>query len=178
MAEEPRHVDEVQEHGPAPPEPHRSPENPDVAHEESDVDVKYILYFAAVMAASAVVIHLGLAWMFFLFKGGEEGRERSRYPLAAEEARNGPVLPEPPRLDELQRQLTGRQPGVSTPGDVEGYRWVDREKGIVSVPVDRAIDRLLERMKDKKEGGHTWEDAERPLPSDANSGRGPRKEDQ
>jgi hypothetical protein len=64
------------------------PVHPDVRHEKKDVNVRFILWFAAGMAMSGIVIHFALTWMFGHLK-------------AREEAAN-PPLPGP--IEDLRRQ--------------------------------------------------------------------------
>src|SRR3954469_25587112 len=70
---------------------HPSPENPEVGRERGDVNVKAILWFAAGLVGFGVVLHLGLAWMYFAFRAAEDQEKHTQYP--EEFSTNTPGLP-------------------------------------------------------------------------------------
>jgi hypothetical protein len=115
--------------------------NPEVQHEESDVNIRAIFGFGAGLAVVAVAIHV-LMWLLFLYLGGrEQATAVPRYPLAAEQREQ---LPPEPRLQTTPRQdlkdLRAREQEWLTT-----YGWVDRNAGVVRIPIDEAIKRTLER---------------------------------
>src|SRR5262245_13998360 len=124
--------------------------NPEVAHEPSDVDVKYVLWFAVGLVVAAVLIHLGLAWMFFAFRSEEDRAKESGYPLAGEERREqeekyGRPMPAAPRLEGIegrQEERAGepaeRRTDIAREEDLFRYGWADEKKGLVSIPIERA----------------------------------------
>jgi hypothetical protein len=121
-----------------------SPVNPEVAHEQGDVNVKAVLWFAAGLAAFAVVVHLGLAWMYFSFRAAEDREKQSAYPEEFTEGKSR--LPTEPRLEGIEpRKALGQE------DELDSYRWVDEQKGIVAIPIQRGFERLLtdERHKPK-----------------------------
>src|SRR5438270_1454681 len=87
------------------------PPNPPVSHEASDVSLRGVLWFAGILVAVAVVLHLALWGMFVILKGREDRDKRSRYPLSVAERGALPQtrfgspetgeLPPDPRLDGL-----------------------------------------------------------------------------
>src|SRR5262245_21181308 len=117
-------------------------ENPEVSHEEGDVNVKAILWFAAGLVVFTVVLLLGLAWMYFAFRSAEDREKRSEYPEAFSE--DMPRLPKAPRLEGIKGS-TGNAVVVSSEEELNSYRWVDEKKGIVSIPIEQAFDRLLSK---------------------------------
>jgi hypothetical protein len=113
---------------------HKPPEfnRPDVHHEESDVSVSGIFRFAVVLVLLCV---FSLALLVGLFQYFD-----SRDPLAPQLTR----VPPAPRLEELPiRDLATFRQGEENL--LNGYSWVDQSKGVVRIPIERAIDILAQR---------------------------------
>ena len=112
-----------------------------VGHETADADIGPLIKFAIFMALTTVVcaaICVGL----YKYLDQREAREKAgRYPLAAGLAR---PLPPPPRLQNYPfydlKALRGDENRV-----LEHYGWVDKNAGVVRIPVERAIDVLAEK---------------------------------
>lgn len=112
-------------------------DNPDVAHEASDVDVKAILGFAAALAVTAVVIHIAL---YGLLRFYEHRETRRASPVIAQpkEERPEPRLQVSPRADlAALRRAEERL--------LHSYGWVDREKNIARVPIERAMEMVVQK---------------------------------
>jgi hypothetical protein len=116
-------------------------DNPDVHHETTDVNVKGILLFGAGLFVTAVIVHL-LVWVLFgFFSGRADVRAVRQYPLTA--GRENQLPPEPrlqanPRDDLID--LHAHEEEVLTT-----YGWVDKEKGIVRIPIEEAMKIVVER---------------------------------
>src|SRR5438067_9402746 len=116
-------------------------DNPAVHHEESDVNIRAILGFGAVLIVAAVVIHFGVWLLFGFFENREARRVAPEYPLAAAAAARVP--PEPrlqinPRED--LRELRENEDAI-----LNGYGWVDTNAGIVRIPIDEAMKLTVQR---------------------------------
>ncbi len=109
-------------------------------HERTDMNPKYVLYFGIGLVVAGLAIHVGIWWMFHQFE--REQARRERQPVLV----NVPTTVPEPRLQ------------ISPQGDLEEvrrreneilstYQWIDREKGIARIPIDRAIELFLERQK-------------------------------
>ena len=111
---------------------------PVAAHESRDLSVRAIVWFAAGMVISGVVIYflLGGFWAF-LRDYTQRGAALSPFAVSHQ-------LPPEPRLQ------------VSPPSELRNFRlweeqqlrtygWINRSGGIVRIPVDRAMDLILER---------------------------------
>ena len=115
--------------------------NPEVHHEESDVDIRAILGFGAGLIVIAVLINLVTYVLFRYFDRREAQRVTPQYPLAV--AQENRVPPEP-RLQTNPRQdladLRAREDET-----LNSYGWVDKNAGFVRIPIDEAIKLTLER---------------------------------
>jgi len=141
--------------------------NPDVAHEESDVAVRPLLWFVGGLTAFTLVTCLAMFLMFQFFKAREESQELDRSPLAREGRER---LPPEPRLQLApgwEVETGGKRQDLSYSTDNAGhvpqpwseyelvnkewqhelneYGWADEQAGTARLPVGRAIDLYLER---------------------------------
>ena len=115
--------------------------NPGVHHEESDVNIVGVLGFGAALIVVAAVIHLLVYVLFGYFNAREGVKVPAEYPLAASQ---GPREPPEPRLQTDPRQdMTDLR---ATEDELLGsYGWVDRNAGVVRIPIDAAMRLTLER---------------------------------
>jgi hypothetical protein len=120
---------------------HENLVNPDVSHEHSDVNIRAILAFGGVLLVVAAVVHLLIFVLFGYFDSRENTRVPAEYPLAATQERREP--PEP-RLQTDPRQdladLRAREDEQLT-----SYGWVDKNAGVVRIPIEEAMKLTLER---------------------------------
>jgi hypothetical protein len=112
-----------------------------VRHETSDVDVKAILTAGAGLAAVGLAVS-GVVWLLvvYLARAGTPAATRE-FPLAvADEQR----LPPEPRLQTNPREdladLRKAEDQV-----LESYGWVDKDAGVVRIPIEEAMRLTLER---------------------------------
>lgn len=113
----------------------------EAGHEKSDVSIGAIVKFGIGLTVAAVVIHVGLWGLFELLEAREAKRDRPLPALAAAGLRRTP--PEP-RL-EPDALLPRRRMDAEETRVLTTYGWVDRGTGVVRVPIDRAMDLLVER---------------------------------
>jgi hypothetical protein len=124
--------------------PHATPtpaDNPEVEHEYSDVNIRAVFGFAAGLLVTAIVIHFAV-WVLFRYFDAREARTVApEYPLAATQ---GSRQPPEPRLQVNPRQdlgdLRAREDQV-----LSSYGWVDKNAGVVRIPIDQAMKLTLER---------------------------------
>ena len=121
-----------------------NPENlahPDVRHEESDVNIRAILGFGAGLIVVAAVVHLLIYVLFGYFNSRDGVQPPAEYPLAAAQGQREP--PEP-RLQTNPRQdladLRAKEDEL-----LDSYGWVDKNAGVVRIPIDTAMKLTLER---------------------------------
>ncbi len=112
----------------------------------SDENVRAVLRFGFWMVVAAVVIYAALFGMFQYFDQQAAASDPAKNPLLA-----GEKLPEtpaarfpPPQLqssaaEELEKFRAAEDRKLSS------YEWVDRNAGIVRMPIDRAMQMVAER---------------------------------
>src|SRR5262245_3271502 len=110
------------------------------AHEKSDVDPKWVaIYGFAILAVLGIAAQLGSYALYRYFDVKETKPQAS-----------GPAEPPPPpRLQQYPVQdlenLRSREREA-----LDHYGWVDRDQGIVRIPVDRAIDLIAQKQAGAK----------------------------
>jgi hypothetical protein len=107
-------------------------------YEKRDANIRGLICFAALLLVSLVLILLFSKWMFGYFA---ETQPLGPPTTPFENVRtlpSGPRLQVKPRhdLDEYRQ---------SQSASLDSYGWVDRQNGVVRIPIDRAMDLLLER---------------------------------
>jgi hypothetical protein len=112
---------------------------PEVGHERSDVNITALVQFGIGLAALAVVSFV-LIWVFYRVMEGVHGGPIP--PTGLNVTAN--ALPPEPRLQQtpitdLKSVLDAQNQLLTT------YGWIDRQHGVVRVPIDRAIDLLAQR---------------------------------
>jgi hypothetical protein len=123
---------------------HAHPENlanPEVHHEESDVNIRGILGFGAALVVVAAVVHLLIYVLFGYFDSREAATVTPEYPLAAAQEQR---VPPEPRLQIDPRQdladLRAKEEELLHTAGV-----VDRNAGVYRIPIDAAMKLTLER---------------------------------
>ena len=121
-------------------EPHNL-DNLEVAHEESDVNVRAILGWGLGLAGVALAVHVFLWWLIGFYEGQAQRAETRTYPLAAGQQ---DALPPEPRLQTTPQQdmraLTDAQRAR-----LQGHEWIDRNAGIARIPIEDAMRIVVER---------------------------------
>lgn len=144
------------EYGPTPPGAH---------YEHTDIDTsvgyKFALWLTVAMLISVAIVY----GTFWFFEGQSQGADAAaqKYPLAVGQAQNPPVpnLQMQPFKDiYLLRQDEAHK--------LESYGWVDKEGGVARIPIDRAMEVLMERgLPARADGG----DGRNVVTQDSSSGR-------
>ena len=125
-------------------------DNEEVAHEHSDVDVRTILAFGAGMVVVVAVSFLLMWGLFRVLAHQAAQNDPQLSPLArppcpyADIARCAGQLPPEPRLqtDEPEGLAKLR---MREQKSLEGYGWIDQQRGIAHMPIDEAKQLILKR---------------------------------
>ncbi|PYR65120.1 MAG: hypothetical protein DMF88_20950 [Acidobacteria bacterium] len=143
---------------------------PGSTYEHTDAHVGPMVKFALWLLLSAVIVHVGLAAMYWvLIRESTEKVESEQYPLRVSAP---PRLPAAPRLQQFPRnELYDFR--VKEEQQLHSYGWVDKNAGTVHIPIDDAMRLVLERGVLTSRPADTSQPAE-PVdvfPSDSSSGR-------
>lgn len=146
--------------------------NEDVKHEHTDVPIRPIVMFGLFLVIAAVIIHIGLYFMFELLENRARKQAPPPGPLASE--RNN-VPPEPRLqlipghevhpLDEWKQMREEEEQALS------GYGWVDQNAGVVRIPIEDAKRLVLQQGLPAKPTAARPEEVEEAVPSDQSSGK-------
>ena len=128
-----QHVSDDREYGPTP---------PGAQHEHTDIDPSVGYKFAGWLAA-AMLLSIAIVYgTFFFFEGRHKAVDvaAQKYPLSV-------GLPKQPPAPNLQNQPFKDIYNLrhSENEKLTTYGWVDQEGGIARIPIDRAMEVMLQR---------------------------------
>jgi hypothetical protein len=115
--------------------------NPTVAHEHTDADSRSITQFGIALTFLLVVSQLVLWWVFSSFSKREQ---KLSPPVPAIIRTQAPKEPPQPRL-QANPQSDMRQMLQEEDEVLNHYGWVDPDRGIVRLPVERALDIVAQK---------------------------------
>jgi hypothetical protein len=119
---------------------HTDPHGHQAGHETHDVDLSGAYRFIVVMVAFLAVVFAGIWFTYVSWRGGAVPGA----PVSPVAVREGDRLPPLPRLQTTP--YTDLKAFKASEDQVlQTYAWVDKEQGVVRIPVDRAIELLAER---------------------------------
>jgi len=108
-------------------------------YEKSDLSPKAISIFGVVLSAVVIVAMVVAAWMFGFFASWQAKQDVPPSPLAS----SGPGAPEP----RLQVHAVRDMKALRAAEDevLTSYGWVSKEAGMARIPIERAMQLVLER---------------------------------
>jgi hypothetical protein len=114
--------------------------NPEVVHEESDVNVRAIFAFGAGLLVIGIVVQV-LLWLLMNYYTKQAAQVPRNFPLSADYQQQAP--PEPrlqihPQQD--LRDLRAREDAI-----LHGYGWVDKNTGVARIPIEEAMKIVVQR---------------------------------
>jgi len=127
-------------------------ENPEVAYEHSDLSALAILGFLVGLAIVGLLMHIILLGMFHYLDRYTETHQPAINPLAPAPAAEYLRNPDPqvanrfplPRLETNElAQLNDQR--IEEENILSTYGWVDQNAGVAHIPIDRAIELLVQR---------------------------------
>lgn len=119
-------------------------------YEREDMSSRSVMYFMAGLAIFAALIYVIVFGMYRFLDTYEKAHQPAVSPLVTPQADTRTVTTEDtksfpqPRLEENERtQLSN----VIEDQDrkLDTYDWVDKDQGIVKIPIERAMDLIVER---------------------------------
>jgi hypothetical protein len=110
-------------------------------HELRDVTFRPVVMAAIGLAVAVVFALAAMRALFSYYAAREAASSPAPNPLAAEFGRSEPPLPrlQASPIEDLRKLRTVEQALLET------YAWTDRDAGLVRIPVERAMDLLIER---------------------------------
>lgn len=108
-------------------------------YEKRDASVRVVVSFAGALLIGTIIIHLGVAGLYKLFAHLHPSPDPP-YRIAFDTR----MLAPPPRLQtNPQVDLAAFQKNEN--GKLNSYGWVDRERGVLRIPIERAMDLIAQR---------------------------------
>lgn len=110
-----------------------------LGYEPRDINVRAVLWFAIALVAMAILIHLAVAGLFVLFKKEHPSPEApSRIAMQPKPLAAVPRLQVNP-VEDLEQFRRAEETKL------DSYGWVDKQAGIVRIPIKRAMQLIAER---------------------------------
>jgi hypothetical protein len=121
-------------HGPGH-DPHGGPND---GYEHSDASPRSLTKWALALLVVMVVVFFAMKWLF-QFYGKEQSLGRPASPFE-----NARVLPPRPRL-QVEPRAELHAYCVQQLATLNSYGWEDQHNGVVRIPIDRAMDLILQQ---------------------------------
>jgi hypothetical protein len=119
---------------------HDELENPDTAHEHSDINVRAIIWFMAVLTVIVLSVDVAMYGLFKFFDHMEVKDDTALSPLAL--PANQPLGP--PGL-QTQPWADLKKFRAEQLAHLHGYGWVDESGAVARIPIDKAKEMLLKK---------------------------------
>jgi hypothetical protein len=140
-------------------------------YEHTDANVWQIVKFGIWLVAAAIVVDVGLGGMYKMLIEQARVTGEQRYPLAST---TEPRLPSAPRLQQDPRGEYYTH-WLNDQQKLHNYGWVNKDAGIVRIPIDDAMRLSIERgmFESRPQESAQGVQPETPglMPSDASAGR-------
>lgn len=120
--------------------PHGNLDNPDVVHEQSDINLRAIIWFVVVLTVIVLAVDVAMFGLFKLLDRMEVSNDAVVSPLAlpAGQPLGLPGLQTEPWTD--MKKFRAEQLA-----HLHGYGWVDEPAGVARIPIDKAKEILLKK---------------------------------
>jgi hypothetical protein len=114
--------------------------NPSVQFEHRDVSLRAMLWIGAAIIVTAIVLHLVLYRLYDGLRAGaaESGRITKSSEVPQQTTSAQPQLQVDPAADINQLRAEENK-------KLNAYGWIDKDKGVVRIPIDRAINIMAAR---------------------------------
>jgi hypothetical protein len=124
--------------------PHGPTDNPDVVHEESDINVRAVIWFVIVLTGISLAVDVAMYGLFKALDYYEVTHEPPASPLAVAPA---PATGGPQPAPGLQTTPWAdlKQFRAAQNAQLHGYGWVDEHAGVARVPIEKAKELLLKQ---------------------------------
>jgi hypothetical protein len=113
-------------------------ENLELAREQSDVNIRVVAASGAGLLVVALVVHLGLYWLLDYYQSNALSRAPAPAVTQAKEPIPPPRLQVSPQTDLAEMRAAEEQM-------LHTYGWANKERQIVRIPIERAMELLVQR---------------------------------
>ncbi len=110
-----------------------------LGHETRDVHVRVIAWSALGLVVAAVIAYLAVAGLYKLFA------HQHPSPDAPSRIEFYPHTIVPPPLLEIHPVADLEQLQTAEEGQLHSYGWVDKPAGVIRIPIERAMDLVVQR---------------------------------
>ncbi len=117
--------------------------HPDVRFEESDINARYVV-FAGIAVLLFSYLCIGIIYFFFETLAHQHTKESPPPLPVTAQSLHGVYLPPEPRLQK-DPQLDLQEYMAAQNAKLNSYGWVNEQAGVVSIPIDRAMDLIVQR---------------------------------
>ena len=143
------------------------PDNPYVAHEDTDIDVAMVLKFGGGLLATVLVCAVIVWGVFRIFEREASARDPQISPVA----RPAGQLPPGPRLETNEASVLANF-RVEEQKAIDGYGWVNQLGGVTRIPIAEAKKLLVQRGLPTRSGAaDPLEGTHAPATGEASGGR-------
>lgn len=132
-------------------------------YEREDLSSRGVFFFMAGLALFALIIYLIVFGMYRFLDTYEKAHQPAMSPLVTPQTDTRTVTAEDtksfpqPRLEENERTQLN-QIIEDEDRKLATYNWVDKDKGVVQIPIERAMDLIAERgLPVRSQGSNTTE---------------------
>jgi hypothetical protein len=108
-------------------------------HERRDADVVSLIMVATLLLVSGAIVVLGCMGLLHLFTVKEKAGRKQLSKIAQTTAE----FPEPRLQTQLSDDLEKLR--LREEAELNSYGWIDRQTGVVRIPIDRAMHLIIER---------------------------------
>jgi hypothetical protein len=118
--------------------------------EHQDLSPKGVLYFFLGLGVFMVVIYFIAFGIYHVLNAADQANQKTMSPMVAPKADTRAVTPSDihafpdPRLEEHERTQL-RSFIEDEDGKLATYNWVDKDKGVVQIPIERAMELIVQR---------------------------------
>jgi hypothetical protein len=141
------------------------PTPPGAKYEHTDIDVNVGYKFGLWLAVSMIISIAIVTGTFYFFEGKEKSANTlaQKYPLAVGQLKEPPT---PHLQSQPFKDIYNLRQGETE--KLTSYGWVDKDGGVARLPIDRAMEVMLEKGFPARAGGG---DALNVVTQDSSSGR-------
>jgi hypothetical protein len=140
--------------------PQQPTANHDAGHDQSDINLRAIIWFVVVLAVIVVSVDIAMWGMFKILDRLEVSNDPIVSPLAVEASHVGAPPPGPAPL-QTTPWADLKVFRAEQYAHLHGYGWIDETAGVARVPIDKAKEMLLKKglpvrpeLADDTEGTH------------------------